>query len=165
MSDMDLMRADYPVMVRFPGPMVYSFRTSMCKDCHDVRTLWRLSYRSFRCDADYVQRDPDAFFRMLRQHGWTGELDVRQYVDALCWAMRKDSSVVRVDVSRLESRRDIRTAFRLEERYTFHGVKRTPVLNKALRMVRKWEDAGLVCDDYAAILDSAISEIVNGRTT
>lgn len=159
MSDMDLMRADYPVMVRFPGPMVYSFRTSMCKDCHDVRTLWRLSYRSFRCDADYVQHDPDAFFRMLRQHGWTGELDVRQYVDALCWAMRKDSSVVRVDVSRLGSRNEIRKAFRLAEKYERCGR----YVDRAIRLVRQLEKDGGVIDDYAVALDSAISELVNRR--
>lgn len=159
MSDMDLMRADYPVMVRFPGPMVYSFRTSMCKDCHDVRTLWRLSYRSFRCDADYVQHDPDAFFRMLRQHGWTGELDVRQYVDALCWAMRKDSSVVRVDVSRLSSRNEIRKAYRLVEKYARSGR----YLDRAIRLVRQLEKDGGVIDDYAVALDSAISELVNRR--
>lgn len=146
-------------MVRFPGPMIYSFRTSMCKDCHDVRTLWRLSYRSFRCDADYVQRDPDAFFRMLRQHGWTGELDVRQYVDALCWAMRKDSSVVRVDVSRLGSRNEIRKAFRLAENYARCGR----YVDRAVRLVRQLEKDGGVVDDYAAALDYAISELVNRR--
>ena len=146
-------------MVRFPGPMIYSFRTSMCTDCRDVRTLWRLSYRSFRDSAEYIQRDPDAYFRMLRQHGWKGDMEVWQYVNALCWAMRKDSSVVRVDVSRLESRNEIRKAFRLAEKYERCGR----YVDRAIRIVRKLENDGGVFDDYAAVLDGTISDLVNRR--
>lgn len=147
-----------------PGPLLFRFRTKMCVNCRDIRTLYRLSFLSEHTDnADYIHRNPEPMFALLREHGWKdADADPYLYADALSIAFRR-SAVVLVDVARLESRRDIRTAFRLEERYTFHGVKRTPVLDKAIRMVRQWEDDGLVCDDYAVILDSAISEIVNRR--
>ena len=120
-----------------PGPLVFRFRTKMCVNCRDIRTLYRLSFLSEHTDsADYIHRNPEPMFALLREHGWKDDdADPHLYANALSMAFRR-SAVVRVDVSRLESRRDIRTAFRLEERYTFHGVKRTPVLNKALRMVR-----------------------------
>ena len=146
-----------------PGPLVFRFRTKMFVNCRDIRTVYRLSYLSAHDDnPDYVHREPDPMFRILREHGWKLDANPYMYADALRWAFRR-SAVVLVDVARLECERDIRTAFRLEERYTFHGVKRTPVLDKALRRVRKFEKDGGVIDDYAAFLDSVISDVVNER--
>lgn len=146
-----------------PGPLVFRFRTKMCVNCRDIRMIYRLSFLSEHTDsADYIHRNPEPMFALLREHGCKDDADPYMYADALSWVFRR-SAVVLVDVARLEYERDIRSAFRLEERYAFHGVKRTPVLDKALRRVRKFEKDGGVIDDYAAFLDAAISDVVNGR--
>lgn len=150
--------------VSFPGPLRVKFRTRDCDSVADVRAIWRLSWKSYlnmdsrQSDAGYVRSDPDKTFRHIAGEHISNPYDYAMRVaEANEWMGR--SSVVSIAIDRLTDRRDIHKAFRLAEKYERCGR----YVDRAIRLVRKWEDAGLVCDDYAAVLDSAISELVNRR--
>lgn len=140
------------------------FRTRDCDSVADVRTIWRLSWKSYinmdsrRSDADYVRFDPDKTFRHIAAEHISDPYDYAMRVaEANEWMGR--SSVVLVAIDRLTDRRDIHKAFRLAEKYERCGR----YVDRAIQIVRKAEKYGGVVDDYAVALDYVISELVNRR--